>query len=87
MCLLVNSIIIRLKGHDQNVSAYSRRSVNSGGVVNLTFTYVYTYVRTYVRSGRLLDSRPLQLDFDAVIIKYNYSIRGKYPEKRTCSQT
>ena len=35
-----------LKGHDQNVSAYSRRSVNSGGVVNLTFTYVY--VRTYV---------------------------------------
>ena len=35
-----------LKGHDQNVSAYSRRSVNSGGVVNLTFTYAY--VRTYV---------------------------------------
>ena len=44
--LLVSVTVLRLKGHDQNVSAYSRRSVNSGGVVNLTFTYVY--VRTYV---------------------------------------
>ena len=31
--------------------------------------------------------RPLKLDHDAVMIKYNYSIRGKYPEKRTCSST
>ena len=42
----LSDIVLLLKGHDQNVSAYSRRSVNSGGVVNLTFTYVY--VRTYV---------------------------------------
>ena len=40
------ALFVCLKGHDQNVSAYSRRSVNSGGAVNLTFTYVY--VRTYV---------------------------------------
>ena len=31
--------------------------------------------------------RPLKLELDDVVIKYNYSIRGKYPEKRTCSPT
>ena len=31
--------------------------------------------------------RPLKLEFDDVVIKHNYGIRGKYPEKRTCSPT
>ena len=36
----------RLKGHDHNVSAYSRRSVNAWGVVNFSST-VCTYMYMY----------------------------------------
>ena len=39
------------------------------------------------KTSRLPSLRPLKLELDDVVIKYNYSIRGKYPEKRTCSPT
>ena len=41
------------------------------------------------RRGFILPTllRPLKLEFDDVVIKHNYSIHGKYPEKRTCSPT
>ena len=59
-------------------------------VVEVLFTCIqlvnadYRYLKRSSRTSRI---RPLKLDHDAVMIKFNYSIRGKYPEKRTCSST
>ena len=66
------SYLIRLKGHDHNVSAYSRRSVNAWGVVNFASTVCTYYPGNLNTTPRL----------SSIIIVYAVSIRKNARARR-----